>query len=124
MLFGKMMWSVTAKEKPKSIVFLPLVPKNTHRFRCGRGPYTCAGRLAPVYPIPAHVGPARLGEILGDPGFNLSVDCLSSGCARERMFAVTADLASFYGGSRTVGEVLRRMRCSGTCGGRVAPRGW
>ena len=51
-------------------------------------------------------------------GFNLSVDCLSPGCARERTFAVT-DLASFYGDSRTVGEVLRRMRCSGACGGRV-----
>ena len=43
-------------------------------------------------------------------GFNLTVDCLSPGCARERTFAVT-DLASFYG-SRTVGEVLRRMRYS------------
>jgi hypothetical protein len=30
-----------------------------------------------------------------------------------------ADLASFHGGSRTVGDVLRRMRCSGACGGRV-----
>ena len=51
-------------------------------------------------------------------GFNLAVDCLSPGCARERTFAV-ADLATFYGGSRSVGEVLRRMRCSGACGGRV-----
>ena len=51
-------------------------------------------------------------------GFNLTVDCLSPGCARERTFAV-ADLATFYGGSRTVGDVLRRMRCSGACGGRV-----
>ena len=25
----------------------------------------------------------------------------------------------FYGGHRTVGEVLRRMRCSGACAGRV-----
>ena len=33
-------------------------------------------------------------------GFNLTVDCLSLGCARERTFAV-ADLATFYGGSRT-----------------------
>jgi hypothetical protein len=41
-----------------------------------------------------------------------------SGLARERTFAV-ADLASFYGGSRTVGDVLRRMRCSAVCGGRV-----
>ena len=51
-------------------------------------------------------------------GFNLTVDCLSPGCARERTFAVT-DLASFYGGGRTVGDVLRRMRCSGACSGRV-----
>ena len=33
-------------------------------------------------------------------GFNLTVDCLSPGCARERTFAV-ADLATFYGGGRT-----------------------
>jgi hypothetical protein len=51
-------------------------------------------------------------------GFNLMVDYLSPGCARERTFAV-ADLATFYGGSRTVGDMLRRMRCSGACGGRV-----
>ena len=30
-----------------------------------------------------------------------------------------ADLATFYGGGRTVGDVLRRMRCSSACGGRV-----
>jgi hypothetical protein len=30
-----------------------------------------------------------------------------------------AELASFYGTQRTVGEVLRRMRCSSGCGGRV-----
>jgi hypothetical protein len=42
----------------------------------------------------------------------------SGGCGRERTIAV-ADLASFYGGSRTVGYMLRRMRCSGGCGGRV-----
>ena len=51
-------------------------------------------------------------------GFYLAVDCLASGCARERTFAV-AELASFYGAGRTVGEVLRRMRCSSGCGGRV-----
>jgi hypothetical protein len=50
-------------------------------------------------------------------GFNLVVDCLTPGCGGERTFAV-ADLASFYGRDRTVGHVLRRMRCSGTCGGR------
>jgi hypothetical protein len=51
-------------------------------------------------------------------GFYLAVDCLTSGCGRERTFAI-AELASFYGTQRTVGEVLRRMRCSSCCGGRV-----
>ena len=35
------------------------------------------------------------------------------------MFAVT-ELAEFYGRQRAVAEVLRRMRCSDGCGGRVA----
>jgi hypothetical protein len=30
-----------------------------------------------------------------------------------------AELASFYGREWSVGQVLRRMRCSGGCGGRV-----
>ena len=30
-----------------------------------------------------------------------------------------AELATFYGRDSTVGQVLRRMRCSGACGGRV-----
>jgi hypothetical protein len=51
-------------------------------------------------------------------GFLLAVDCLAPGCNGERSFAVT-ELASFYGRDSTVGEVLRRMRCSGACGGRV-----
>jgi hypothetical protein len=51
-------------------------------------------------------------------GFCLVVDCLVRGCGGERTFAV-ADLAGFYGAGRTVGDVLRRMRCSGGCGGRV-----
>jgi hypothetical protein len=38
-------------------------------------------------------------------GFCLAVDCLNPDCRRDRMFAV-AELASFYGGQRTVGEVL------------------
>ena len=50
----------------------------------------------------------------------LGVDCQSDGCGGERAFTVS-DLASFYGASRTVGEVLRRMRCSGGCGA-VWPR--
>jgi hypothetical protein len=53
-------------------------------------------------------------------GFCLAVDCLAPGCGGgERTFPV-AELASFYGRDRTLGEVLRRMRCSGACGGRVA----
>jgi hypothetical protein len=52
-------------------------------------------------------------------GFLLTVDCLGSDCRGERSFAV-AELASFYGQASTVGQVLRRMRCSGACGGPVA----
>jgi len=47
-------------------------------------------------------------------GFYLAVDCLDPYCRGERNLAVT----SFYKG-RTVGEVLRRMRCSGGCRERV-----
>ena len=64
--------------------------------------------------------------ILGSPlheltGFCLAVGCLAPGCNGECSFAV-AELASFYGNGCTVGEVLRRMRrmrCSGGCGGGV-----
>ncbi len=42
-------------------------------------------------------------------GFYLAIDCLAPGCQGERRFAI-AELASFYGQNRTVGEVLRRMR--------------
>jgi hypothetical protein len=51
-------------------------------------------------------------------GFYITVDCLAPGCNGERSFAI-AELASFYGRDFTVGEVLRRMRCAGACGGRV-----
>jgi hypothetical protein len=51
-------------------------------------------------------------------GFYLVVDCLVSRCNGERTFAV-AELASFYGRETTMGQVLRRMHCSGACGGRV-----
>jgi hypothetical protein len=51
-------------------------------------------------------------------GFYLAVDCLAPRCNGERAFAV-AELATFYGRDTTVGQVLRRMRCSGACGGRV-----
>jgi hypothetical protein len=52
-------------------------------------------------------------------GFYLAVDCLAPGCNGERSFAI-AELASFYGQDSTIGQVLRRMRCSGSCGGRAA----
>ena len=39
------------------------------------------------------------------------MDCLGPGRARERTFAV-AEFGAFYGGQRTVGEVLCRMRCA------------
>src|SRR3984957_21252160 len=51
-------------------------------------------------------------------GFYLAVDCLAPRCNGERTFTV-AELATFYGRDSTVGQVLRRMRCSGACGGRV-----
>jgi hypothetical protein len=51
-------------------------------------------------------------------GFYLAVDCLAPGCNGERTFAI-AELARFYGRNCTVGEVLRRMRCSRACGGRA-----
>ncbi|HXA26133.1 MAG TPA: hypothetical protein VNW90_27950 [Acetobacteraceae bacterium] len=52
-------------------------------------------------------------------GFCLAVDCLAPGSGGERSSAVAA-LARFYGGERTVGQVLQRMRFSGGCGGRLA----
>ena len=55
-------------------------------------------------------------------GFDLAVDCLAPRCNGERTFAV-AELATSYGRDRTVGQALRRMRCSGGCGGRVET-GW
>jgi hypothetical protein len=51
-------------------------------------------------------------------GFYLAVDCLAPHCNGERSYAVT-DLATFCGRDTTVGQVLRRMRCSGACGGRA-----
>ena len=50
-------------------------------------------------------------------GFYLTVDCRSVGCGGERTFAIS-DLAGLHK-DRTVGEVLRLMRCSRGCGGRV-----
>ncbi len=51
-------------------------------------------------------------------GFCLVVDCLSPECRRERTYTVDGFAASYAVGI-TVGEVLRRMRCSDGCGGRV-----
>ena len=50
-------------------------------------------------------------------GFYLRVDCRSAGCRGPRAFAIS-DLAAFYQ-THTVAEVLRRMRCTDGCGGRV-----
>ncbi len=50
--------------------------------------------------------------------FYIALDCLTPGCSGERTFAIS-DLVSFYGRDTTVSEVLRRMRRSGGCGGRV-----
>jgi hypothetical protein len=50
-------------------------------------------------------------------GVYLAVDCRSTDCRGERKFAI-AELAAFYKAA-TVGDVLRRMRCAGGCGGRV-----
>jgi hypothetical protein len=53
-------------------------------------------------------------------GFNLMVDCMVPGCRRDRAYAI-GDLARSFGPRCTVGDVLRRMRCSADgCGGRVA----
>ena len=54
--------------------------------------------------------------LAGLTGFALAVDYLGRGRAGERTYAITA-LAPCYGGGVTVGEVLRRMRCSRGCGG-------
>jgi hypothetical protein len=73
----------------------------------------CRQRLCPR---PAGRHPASpLHELTG---FYLAVDCLAPGCHGERSFSV-AELANFYGRDTTVGQVLRRMRCPGACGGRV-----
>src|SRR6202021_3929127 len=65
------------------------------------------GQRAAIFASPLH-------ELTG---FYLAVDCLAPRCNGERTFAV-AELATFYGRDSTVGQVLRRMRCSGACGGR------
>jgi hypothetical protein len=55
-------------------------------------------------------------------GFYLAVDCLAPRCNGERAFAL-AELASFYGRDSTVGQVLRRLRCS-LAADASAPPGW
>jgi hypothetical protein len=44
---------------------------------------------------------------------------MDAGRSPNGTFGGTVALANFYWKDRTVGEVLRRMRCSGACGGRV-----
>ena len=47
----------------------------------------------------------------------IAVDCGAPGCRRDRVYAL-AELAGFYGGTVTVGTVLRRLRCQ-ECSGKV-----
>jgi hypothetical protein len=83
-------------------------------------------RAAPATDSTAAANASARGQrtaILASPlheltGFYLAVDCLAPRCNGERTFAV-AELATFYGRDSTVGQVVRRMRCSGACGGRV-----
>jgi hypothetical protein len=86
----------------------------------GRSQPTCFQQ--PFFPEHAH----RLGASgqqswpahrTNSPASYLTVDRRSTSCGGERSFAV-AELAAFYK-DRTVGEVLRLMRCSRGCGGRV-----
>jgi hypothetical protein len=62
----------------------------------------------------AAIRASQLSELAG---FCLVVDCLTPGCGGERTFAMS-DRAGFYGAALTVGDVLRRMRCSAGWGGR------
>jgi hypothetical protein len=73
----------------------------------------CRKRLRPWQRVAILASP--LHELTG---FYLAVDCLTPECNGERTFAI-AELASFYGRDCPVGVVLRRMRCSRACGGRV-----
>ena len=50
-------------------------------------------------------------------GWLVAVDCGGPGCRRDRVYSL-ADLAGLYGGTVTVGEVVRRLRCQ-ECGGRA-----
>ena len=70
---------------------------------CGRRAMETASRRQRLRPRTAGqpYSPAKLLEL---SGFCLVVDCLTPGCGG--------------GAGRTVGDVLRRMRCSGGCGGR------
>jgi hypothetical protein len=85
-----------------------------------------AARCSYYVPVMAAAHASARGQraaILASPlheltGFCLATDCLAFCCGGERTHAV-AELASFYGRDRTVGDVLRRMRCSGGCGGCV-----
>lgn len=59
---------------------------------------------------------AILGSPIGELyGFTVAVDCGSAECRGARSYAL-AELAGVFGRERTVGDVLRRMRCA-ECGG-------
>jgi hypothetical protein len=94
--------------------------KRCHPARGCRHRMTVCAALPPAANASAR---GRRAAILARPlseltGFNLAVDCLTPGCGGERSFAIAA-LASFYGRDRTIGNMLRRTRCSGVCSGRV-----
>src|SRR5450631_1346729 len=93
---------------------------------CGPGDRLDGLLCSPYVPTMAAANASARGQraaILASPlheltGFYLAVDCLAPRCNGERTFPI-AELATFYGRDSTVGQVLRRMRCSGACGGRV-----
>jgi hypothetical protein len=84
--------------------------RNTRRSLATVTASGCLGRASPV----SHHSPRFQYAISG--GFWPST-------APSRAGFAVAELASFYGAQRTVGEMLRRMRCAGACGGRALGSG-
>jgi hypothetical protein len=94
-----------------------------HRLRTRLNSESCVRKLFPMAAANASARGQR-AAILTTPlrdltGFDLAVDCGTPGCRGERTYTM-ADLARSYGGQRTVGDVLRRMRCGHGCGAPVA----
>jgi hypothetical protein len=65
-------------------------------------------------PPPAASEPPSSPSPLHELGGFLAVDYPGPKCRGERSVAI-AELASCYGKDSTVGQALRRMRCSGSC---------